>query len=43
MDQGETQAIARAFAWIFLASVLLGGSSPLTPLAKAINTTPVKK
>lgn len=35
LDQGQTQPIARGFAWIFLVAVCLSNNSPLTGLAKA--------
>lgn len=35
LDQGSTQQIARGFAWLFLAGVLLSNNSPLTGIAKA--------
>jgi len=35
LDQGRTQPIARGFAFIFLAAVLLGPKSPLTGLTGA--------
>lgn len=35
LDQGRTQSIARGFALLFLAAVLLSDDSPLTGLAKA--------
>jgi len=35
LDQGRTQPLARGFAYIFLAAVLLGSNSPITGLAKA--------
>lgn len=34
LDQGRTQGIARGFAWLFLAAVVLSDNSPLTGLAK---------
>lgn len=42
LDQGNTQPIARGFAWLFFAAVLLSKNSPLTGIAKTINA-PVKK
>lgn len=36
-DQGRTQDIARGFAWLFLAVVLLSKNSPLTGIAKTVN------
>lgn len=51
MDRGETRPIARGFAWLFLAVVLLGPDSPITALvgtstpakpAPKPNTTPKK-
>lgn len=35
LDQGKTEPIARGFALLFLAAVLLGKNSPLTGIAKA--------
>lgn len=35
MDTGRTQPIARGFALLFLAAVLLSDNSPLTGLAKS--------
>jgi hypothetical protein len=40
LDTGRTEAIARGFALLFLAAVLLSDNSPLTGLAKA--TAPAK-
>lgn len=37
LDQGATQPVARGFAWIFLASVLLSNASPLTGVALTVN------
>lgn len=37
LDQGKTEQIARGFAWLFFAAVLLSNNSPLTGLAKAAN------
>jgi len=34
LDSGDTQAIARGFAWLFLAAALLSDNSPLTALSK---------
>lgn len=34
LDQGNAQPVARGFAWLFLAGVLLSKSSPLTGIAK---------
>lgn len=34
MDQGQTQQVARGFAWLFLAGILLSNNSPLTGIAK---------
>jgi hypothetical protein len=38
LDQGETEGIAKGFAWLFLATVVLSNDSPLTGLAKATGT-----
>lgn len=35
LDQGRTQPLARGFAYIFLAAVLLGSNSPISGLSKA--------
>jgi len=35
LDSGATQQIARGFAWLFLAGILLSNNSPLTGIAKA--------
>lgn len=35
LDQGNTEGIAKGFAWLFLAAVLLSNDSPLTGIAKA--------
>jgi hypothetical protein len=37
LDQGRTASIARGFAWLFLAAVLLSDNSPLTGIAKLVN------
>lgn len=37
LDQGRTQDIARGFAWLFLAAILLSKNSPLTGIAKTVN------
>jgi hypothetical protein len=37
LDQGATQEIARGFAWLFLAAVLLSSASPLTGIAQTVN------
>lgn len=37
LDQGRTEPIAKGFAWLFLAAVLLSTNSPLTGIAKVIN------
>lgn len=36
LDQGKTEPLAKGFAWIFLAAVLLSNNSPLTGIAKTI-------
>ena len=38
LDQGETADIAKGFAWLFLAAVLLRPDSILTALAKRTGT-----
>lgn len=38
LDQGETADIAKGFAWLFLAAVLLRNDSILTALAKRTGT-----
>lgn len=35
LDRGSTEPVAKGFAWLFMAAVLLSDSSPLTGLAKA--------
>lgn len=42
LDQGATQQVARGFAWLFLAGVLLSNASPLTGIAKTITAKPKK-
>ncbi len=42
LDQGNTATVARGFAWLFLAGVLLSNSSPLTGIAKSVTATPKK-
>lgn len=37
LDQGASSGTARAFAWLFLAGVLLSDSSPLTGIALTVN------
>jgi hypothetical protein len=34
LDQGRTEPVAKGFAWLFFASVLLSDNSPLTGLAR---------
>lgn len=41
LDSGSTQQVARGFAWLFLAGIMLSNSSPLTGIAK-LSTTPAK-
>lgn len=36
LDTGDTQDVARGFAWLFLAGVLLSNNSPLTGIAKTV-------
>ena len=38
LDQGQTEPIAKGFAWLFLAAVLLRSDSILTALAKTTGT-----
>lgn len=38
LDQGETAPVAKGFAWLFLAAVLLRNDSILTALAKRTGT-----
>ena len=38
LDQGETEPVAKGFAWLFLAAVLLRSDSILTALAKRTGT-----
>jgi hypothetical protein len=40
LDQGDTQPIARGFAWLFLVGVLLGKNSPIEAIGKAAAKTP---
>lgn len=35
LDQGKTEPVAKGFAWLFLAAVLLSNNSPLTGLANS--------
>jgi hypothetical protein len=37
LDQGKTEPIAKGFAWLFFAAVMLGNNSPLTGLAQVSN------
>jgi len=39
LDQGQTEPVAKGFAWLFLVAVLLSNKSVLTGLGKA-GTTP---
>ena len=43
LDQGNTQDVARGFAWLFLAGVLLSNNSPLTGIAKTVTAQPKGK
>jgi hypothetical protein len=43
LDQGRTEPIAKGFAWIFLAAVVLSDNSPITGLAKISNATATAK
>ena len=38
LDHGETEPVAKGFAWLFLAAVLLRSDSILTALAKRTGT-----
>lgn len=38
LDAGDTQQIAKGFAWLLLAAVLLSDNSPLTGLSKSLTT-----
>jgi uncharacterized membrane protein YbjE (DUF340 family) len=38
LDHGQTEAVAKGFGWLFLVAVLLSNNSPLTGLAKIVNT-----
>lgn len=40
LDQGRTEPVAKGFAWLFLAGVLLSPNSILSGLAKAGVATP---
>lgn len=42
LDQGNTADVAKGFAWLFLAGVLLSNSSPLTGIAKTVTAKPKK-
>lgn len=42
LDQGETQPIAKGFAWLFLAAVLLRSDSILAALQKHQNPATTK-
>jgi hypothetical protein len=37
LDSGRTEAVAKGFAWLFLAAVLLSNNSPVTGIAKIVN------
>lgn len=39
LDAGETESVARGFAWLILAVAVLGNDSPVTPVAKLIGKT----
>lgn len=41
LDQGQTEPVAKGFAWLFLVAVLLSNKSVLTGLGKA-GTAPKK-
>lgn len=43
LDQGRTQPVARGFAFVFLAAVLLSDNSPLTGLANIKDKQSVAK
>lgn len=43
LDQGNTADVAKGFAWLFLAGVLLSNSSPLTGIAKTVTAKPKGK
>lgn len=38
LDQGKTEPIAKGFAWLFLAAVLLGKDSPISILSAPLAT-----
>lgn len=42
LDQGRTADLAKGFAWLFLAGVLLSKNSPLTGIANTVNAKPAK-
>jgi hypothetical protein len=42
LDQGKTEPIAKGFAWLFFAAVLLSDNSPLTGLSKTFGNGPAK-
>jgi len=39
LDQGESEPVAKGFAWLFLAAVLLSNNSPITGLTKVTSGT----
>lgn len=43
LDRGETRPIARGFAYLFLAVVLLGPDSPITALVQSTTPKPTPK
>lgn len=36
LDQGETESVAKGFAWLILAVAVLSNDSPVTPVVKLI-------
>lgn len=40
LDGGETEDIAKGFAWLFLVAVLLGKNSPINGIVKAAGGKP---
>lgn len=43
LDQGRTAPLAKGFAWLFVAGVLLSNNSPLTGIAKSVNAKQAPK
>ena len=43
MDQGETEPIAKGFAWLFLLGAAYNATGPITKAAKSKQKIPAKK